>query len=60
MEFEKLLTQISQGELFDKINGLLSKKKSRIELGLESTNPAAERTGLVVLVRYLSQGTYPF
>jgi predicted nucleotidyltransferase len=35
MEFEKLLTQIIDGELLDKINELLIKKKSGIELGLE-------------------------
>jgi predicted nucleotidyltransferase len=36
MEFEKLLTQIPRGEVLDKINDLLSRKKSGIELGLES------------------------
>jgi predicted nucleotidyltransferase len=36
MEFEKLLTQISGDELLEKINDLLARKKSGIELGLES------------------------
>ncbi|MDR1317775.1 MAG: nucleotidyltransferase domain-containing protein, partial [Spirochaetales bacterium] len=36
MEFEKLLTQISEEELLDEINNLLSRKKSGIELGAES------------------------
>jgi predicted nucleotidyltransferase len=35
MEFGKLLTQISDNELLDKINELLSRKKSGIELGIE-------------------------
>ena len=35
LEFEKLLTQISRGALFDNINELLEKKKSGEELGLE-------------------------
>jgi predicted nucleotidyltransferase len=35
MEFEKLLTQISDKEFLDKINELLSRKKSGIELGIE-------------------------
>ncbi|MDR1250093.1 MAG: nucleotidyltransferase domain-containing protein [Treponema sp.] len=36
MEFEKLLTQIPEGELLDEINGLLSRKRAGIELGSES------------------------
>jgi predicted nucleotidyltransferase len=36
MEFEKLLTQISEKELLDKINDLLLRKKSGMELGAES------------------------
>ena len=35
MEFEKLLTQIQDKELLEKINALLLRKKSGIELGLE-------------------------
>jgi predicted nucleotidyltransferase len=35
MEFEKLLTQITDKALLDKITGLLEKKKSGIELDLE-------------------------
>ena len=35
MEFEKLLTQITDEELLAKINVLLQKKKSGIELGIE-------------------------
>ena len=35
MEFEKLLTQIIDRELLDKINKLVIKKKSGIELGIE-------------------------
>ena len=35
MEFEKLLTQITDSGLFDKINELLSRKKTGIELGIE-------------------------
>ena len=36
MEFEKLLIQINDKELLDKINELLQKKKSGIELGTET------------------------
>jgi predicted nucleotidyltransferase len=36
IEFEKLLTQIHDKELFDKINELLMRKKAGVELGLES------------------------
>jgi predicted nucleotidyltransferase len=36
MEFKKLLTQISEKELLDKINDLLLRKKSGMELGAES------------------------
>jgi predicted nucleotidyltransferase len=39
MEFEKLLMQISGGELFDKINDLLLRKKSGVELKTESRIP---------------------
>ena len=35
MEFEKLLTQIQDKELLEKINALLLRKKSGIELGIE-------------------------
>lgn len=35
VEFEKLLTQITEKELLDEITDLLKKKKSGIELGLE-------------------------
>jgi predicted nucleotidyltransferase len=35
MEFEKLLVQIIDGELLEKITELLTKKKSGIELGIE-------------------------
>jgi predicted nucleotidyltransferase len=35
MEFEKLLTQISDKKLLDEITKLLIKKKSGIELGIE-------------------------
>ena len=35
MEFEKLLAQITDKELLDKINGLLIKKKAGVELGIE-------------------------
>jgi len=35
MELEKLLAQITDKELLDKINGLLIKKKAGIELGIE-------------------------
>jgi predicted nucleotidyltransferase len=36
MEFERLLTQIPQGELLDEINELLRKKRAGAELGMES------------------------
>jgi predicted nucleotidyltransferase len=36
MEFEKLLAQISGKELLDKINDLLLRKKSGMELGVKS------------------------
>ena len=39
MEFEKLLTQISDRELLEKINELLRRKKSGIEMGLEPKIP---------------------
>jgi len=39
MEFEKLLTQISDKELLEKINELLRRKKSGIEMGLEPKIP---------------------
>jgi predicted nucleotidyltransferase len=39
MEFEKLLTQIHDKELLEKINELLRRKKSGIEMGLESKIP---------------------
>ena len=35
MEFEKLLVQITENELLEKITELLVKKKSGIELGIE-------------------------
>ena len=35
MEFEKLLTQINEKELLEKINELLLRKKSGIEMGIE-------------------------
>jgi predicted nucleotidyltransferase len=35
MEFQKLLTQITDKALFDNINELLKKKKSGVELGIE-------------------------
>ena len=35
MEFEKLLTQIYDKELLENINGLLLRKKSGIEMGIE-------------------------
>ena len=39
MEFDTLLTQIKDDALTDKINELLVKKKSGIELGLEPKIP---------------------
>jgi predicted nucleotidyltransferase len=35
MEFEKLLTQIKEGKLLEKITELLNKKRSGIEFGIE-------------------------
>ena len=39
MEFEKLMTQIQDKELLEKINELLARKKSGVELGLEPRIP---------------------
>jgi len=39
MEFEKLLTQVKDDELLAIINGLLMRKKSGIELGIEQKIP---------------------
>ena len=40
MEFEKLLIQISDEELLERINELLAKKRSGVELGIEPKIPA--------------------
>ncbi len=39
MEFEKLLTLIDNKELIENINGLLTRKKSGIEMGIEQKIP---------------------